>query len=522
MFKGVHPSLINFADIVSQNFPVQPPRRFHRAKASNASKFSDQRMGGFETYLWIIYKNTARLLAKVTINFKLILFLMKNQPDQIIRMRNDATRIFHAGLRAVEPGLAVKKYCKVEDERLVVGSTMYNLSEFDNIFVVGAGKGSAPMASAIEDLLGEKIRRGIVNVKYGHVAELSRIELIEAGHPVPDKEGQDGANSILNLATDAGENDLVLCLISGGGSALLPLPIHGLTLDDKQNMIKVLLSCGAAIDETNALRKHTSMIKGGGLARAAYPATLVSLILSDVVGDYLDVIASGPTVPDLSTFEDCMKIIDKYNIKTKLSQNIVRHIEAGTAGHTEETPKFGDPIFESTHNLIIGNNMGAILAAKQEAEILKYNTLVLSSMIEGETKEVAKVHSAIAKEILKTGCPLPSPACILSGGETTVTISGTGKGGRNQEFALVAALAISGLDNIVVLSGGTDGNDGPTDAAGAVVDNTTRQKAEALGIDPLPFLANNDSYHFFEKTGDLLITGPTNTNVMDLRIILAV
>ncbi len=437
-------------------------------------------------------------------------------------MRDAAARIFHAGLRAVEPGHAVKKYCRVEDERLVVGNATYNLSELDNIFVIGAGKGSAPMASVMEDLLGEKIRQGIVNVKYGHVTETCRIKLIQAGHPVPDKEGQHGASSILNLAKDAGKNDLLLCLISGGGSALLPLPIPGVTLDDKQNMIKILLSCGAAIDETNALRKHTSMIKGGGLAKAAYPATLVSLILSDVVGDRLDVIASGPTVPDLSTFADCMNIIDKYNIKNKLPQNIVRHIEAGIAGKTQETPKSGDPAFARTHNLIIGNNMGAILAAKQEAEILNYNTLILSSMIEGETRHVAKVHSAIAKEILKTGYPLPPPACILSGGETTVTITGTGKGGRNQEFALAAAQAIAGHDNIVVLSGGTDGNDGPTDAAGAVVDNTTLQKAEALGLNTLRFLSNNDSYHFFEKTGDLLITGPTNTNVMDLRIILAV
>ncbi len=435
-------------------------------------------------------------------------------------MRQDAVQIFNAGVAAVEPGCSVKKFCKVEGEQFLVGNTAYNLSAFNKTFIVGAGKGSAPMASAIEDLLGEKIRRGVVNVKYGHITKLNRIRLIEAGHPVPDENGQLGADAILNLATGAGKNDLVLCLISGGGSALLPLPIPGLTLEDKKRMIKVLLNCGAAIDEINALRKHTSMIKGGGLAKAAYPATLISLILSDVVGDHLDVIASGPTVPDLSTYKDCLKIIEKYAIEKNLPEGVVSHLKAGIAGRVQETPKPGDPAFDRTQNLIIGNNMGAILAAKREAETLNYNTLILSSMIEGETKDVAHVHSAIAKEILKTDHPLAPPACILSGGETTVTITGSGKGGRNQEFALAAAIAIAGHENIVVLSGGTDGNDGPTDAAGAVVDYRTLQRAEALGINAQHFLANNDSYHFFKKTGDLLITGPTNTNVMDLRILL--
>ena len=436
-------------------------------------------------------------------------------------MRDDAVKIFFSGLQAVEPGAAVKNYCRIDDDRFFIGDRIYDLSRFNNVFVIGAGKASAPMAAALEDLIGKRITDGIVNVKYGHLAELKRVKLIEAGHPVPDESGERGSHAILNLVNNAQKDDLVLCLMSGGGSALLPLPAEGLTLKDKQDTTKVLLACGATIHEINAIRKHTSMIKGGRLARATYPATLVALILSDVVGDNLDVIASGPTVPDSSTFMDCMEIFKKYNITEKLPANVVTHIESGIGGSVPETPKSGDPAFDRTHNQIVGSNFEAISAAKKEAETLGYNTLVLSSMIEGETKPVAHVHGAIAREIIKSGHPIRPPACILSGGETTVTITGTGLGGRCQEFALAAALDISGNRNIVVLGGGTDGTDGPTDAAGAIVDSNTITRAMAMGLDPHHYLSNNDSYHFFETLGDLFITGPTNTNVMDLRIVLA-
>ncbi len=445
---------------------------------------------------------------------------MKEESNHIPGMRNDAVSIFQKGLQAVEPGAAIKKYCRLEDNRLFIGDNVYNLSMYENLFVIGAGKASAPMAAALEDILGKKITKGIINVKYKHVVHLDRIKLIEAGHPVPDRNGQNGASAILDLAHSAEKNDLVLCLISGGGSALLPLPYKGLTLKDKQETIKELLSCGASIHEINAIRKHTSMIKGGRLALAAYPATLVSLILSDVVGDDLDVISSGPTVADPSTYLDCMEIFEKYNIIKRLPENISNHIKAGVSGKTPETPKAGEPAFEKTHNLVIGSNMEAILAAKLHAEGLGYKTIVLSSRIEGETREVAKVHGAIAKEIIKNNNPLPPPACILSGGETTVTLKGKGLGGRNQEFSLAAAIDIAGMDSVVVLSGGTDGTDGPTDAAGAIADNNTLKRAEDMGMDPYSFLEDNDSYHFFKKLDDLFITGPTNTNVMDLRIII--
>jgi hydroxypyruvate reductase len=376
------------------------------------------------------------------------------------------------------------------------------------------------MASAIEDVLGERITEGIVNVKYGHVAGLKYVKLIEAGHPVPDRNGRDGAMAILNLAKRAKKDDLVISLVSGGGSALLPLPAPGLVLKDKQNTIKKLISCGATIHEINAIRKHTSLLKGGGLAKAVFPANLVTLILSDVVGDDLDVIASGPTVCDSSTFEDCRRIIAKYGIEDNLPAALVKYINDGAEGKIPETPKEGDIVFKRTTNLVIGSNIEAVKSAKQKAESLNYNTLVLSSMIEGETKEAAHFHCAIAKEIVKTGIPVSRPACVISGGETTVKVTGKGLGGRNQEFVLAAAFGMAELGNAVVLSGGTDGNDGPTDAAGAFADSETIKRAHDLGIDPSLSLSDNDSYNFFKKLGDLFITGPTNTNVMDLRIII--
>jgi hydroxypyruvate reductase len=447
---------------------------------------------------------------------------MNTMLNSIEEMRCNAVKIFHKGLQAVEPGSAIKRYCKREGDNLFIGNRKYNLSAIKNIFVTGAGKATAPMAAAIEDILGENITRGIINVKYGHTASLNRIRLIEAGHPVPDKNGMQGADEILNLAEGAKQDDLVLCLISGGGSALLVLPAEGITLKDKQDTIKILLSCGATIHEINTIRKHISGIKGGKLAKAVYPAGMISLILSDVVGDDLDVIASGPSVPDPSTFEESMKIFKKYKITKNIPKAVVSHIRKGTSGKVHETPKEGDRFFKNTYNLIVAGNMEAINAARHKSKIMGYKTLVLSSMIEGETRDVAKVHTAIAKEILKTGNPIPPPACILSGGETTVNITGSGLGGRNQEFVLAAAIDIAERKNIVVLSGGTDGGDGPTDAAGAIADTNTFKRAEGMGLNPLNFLLNNDSYHFFKQLDDLLITGPTNTNVMDLRIILVV
>jgi hydroxypyruvate reductase len=439
---------------------------------------------------------------------------------ELAKLRGDAIAIFHAGLKAVDPVVAVKQHLNYLNGRLEIQGRTYNINEFENVYVVGMGKASASMARAIEDLLGEYCTDGIINVKHGHSVPLEIIKVNEAGHPIPDRAGLMGTERIIELLEQTGEKDLIICLISGGGSALLPAPYEGLTLEDKQQTTKVLLESGANIHEINALRKHISRVKGGRLARLAYPSTLISLILSDVIGDNLDSIASGPTVPDSSTFEDCLRIIDKYGIRERIPRSVVLFLERGMRGEIEETPKADDPVFAKTGNFIIGSNILAVRAAKEKADELGYNSLILSSFIEGETREVAKVHSAIAKEIISTDNPVSRPACVISGGETTVTIRGKGLGGRNQEFSLAVAIDIDGLDNVVILSGGTDGTDGPTDAAGAIADGTSLRRAGELNLRADDHLRENDSYHFFEKLGDLLITGPTRTNVMDLRLVL--
>ncbi len=440
--------------------------------------------------------------------------------DILQNTRDDAVAIFHKGLKAVAPDAAVRRYCRRSKDGLTIGGQTLHLDQYEKIFVIGAGKATAPMAATLEEMLADDLTGGIITVKYEHTAALSKIETVEAGHPVPDANGELGSGKILDMANAAGEKDLLICLISGGGSALLPKAAPGVSLVDKQETTRILLACGATIHEINTLRKHLSVIKGGQLAVAASPATVVSLILSDVVGDDLDAIASGPTVPDNSTFSDCLHILARYGIADRLPKPVFDYLVKGSNGQVPETPKAGDPVFAKTSHLVIGSNIEALLAAEKEAARRGYTTQVLSSMIEGETADVARVHTAIAREIVKTGHPVKPPACVLSGGETTVTLKGDGLGGRNQQFVLCAVADIAGGRPVVILSGGTDGNDGPTDAAGAIADNTTLQRAAAAQLSVAEHLANNDSYHFFQPLGDLLITGPTNTNVMDLHIIL--
>ena len=438
-------------------------------------------------------------------------------------LRKDIRKIFDAGLKAADPKQAVSRAVQISaDDRLTIGEQEYDLGQFDRIKVVGAGKAAAPMASAIEDILGSRISEGFISTKYGHGLPLKRFVVTEAGHPVPDKAGLAASRHIINLLEQSDDKDLIICLISGGGSALMPLPVSGISLTDKQKTTQILLACGATIHEINTIRKHISGIKGGKLARAAFPGTLITLILSDVIGDNLDVIASGPTVPDRSTFADCMEILGKYNITGEIPPHVIEYLKRGIQGIEPETPKPEDTIFDKTNAIIIGSSSLSIDAARDRAVASGYNTLILSSFIEGETRDVAKVHAAITKEILKSGNPVPRPACIISGGETTVTIHGDGLGGRNMEFALAAAIEIEELDGVVILSGGTDGTDGPTDAAGAIADGTTVQRGLAKGCNASEFLKNNDSYNFFKVLEDLLITGPTMTNVMDLRILLVV
>ncbi len=438
----------------------------------------------------------------------------------IAKMREQALQIFQAGLQAVDPVEAILRHVTLNDNVLRISDRQFNLEDYDRILVVGAGKAVAPMAKAVEDLLGNRISDGVIVVKDKHGLPLKKIKVREASHPVPDERGVQGTEEILSLVETAGKRDLIICLISGGGSALLIAPVHGISLEDKQNATKLLLACGATIHEFNAVRKHLSRAKGGRLAQMAYPATVTSLILSDVVGDDLDVIASGPTVPDSSTFDDAEQILKGYGIWDQLPPTVRDHLAKGTSDQIEDTPKSDNAAFQQCSQVLVGTNLQALKAAGQEAQQLGYHPLILSSKVEGEAREVARFYAAIASEVLSSENPLKPPVCVLAGGETTVTLTGDGRGGRNQEFALAAALAITGLDNVVVLSGGTDGTDGPTDAAGAMADGTTVARALEKGLEPKDFLRRNDSYNFFQKLEGLLMTGPTLTNVMDMYMLL--
>lgn len=438
----------------------------------------------------------------------------------LMELRAHARGIFMAGVKSADPVDGIKTNVRLHDDYLQIADRNYRLANIRNILVVGCGKAAAKMAIAIEDLLGDRVSGGIVVVKYGYALSLERIKVVEAGHPIPDEAGVDGARQIIELVRTAGENDLVLFLISGGGSALLPGPADGLTLAEKQRTTQMLLESGATIQEVNAVRKHISKLKGGRFAKLVAPANCVSLILSDVIGDSLEAIASGPTVADSTTYGDCLEIVRRYGLTDKTPHAVVNLLRRGAEGAIDETPKPSDAIFHKVQNVIIGSNRAALNGAERQAETFGYQTRVLSSSVEGESLTVAKSHAALVKEIAGSGQPLRRPACVISGGETTVTIRGDGLGGRNQEFALAAAVEIDGLDGVIVLSGGTDGTDGPTDAAGAIVDASTVQRGRARGLDAAAFLARNDSYHFLKATDDLLITGPTFTNVMDLQVML--
>ncbi len=439
---------------------------------------------------------------------------------RVAELRQSARAIFDAAVRAVDPAEAIRRHLVRGGGRLSIGREDVDLARVGQIAVVGMGKAGAPMAAAVEEILGDRIVRGVVVTKYGHVQPTRTIRIHEAGHPVPDDAGIAGAQAVLDRVAGLGPDDLVLVLISGGGSALTPAPVEGISLAEKQSLTKALLACGADIREMNTLRKHISRIKGGQLARAAAPARVFTLILSDIVGDPLDAIASGPTVPDPRTYADGLAILDKYGIRQQIPASIRTHLEAGAAGRIPETPKPDDPLFARVKSVMVASNIQALEAAKAEAQRLGFQAMILSSFVEGETREIARMHAALALEARASGNPMTPPACLITGGETTVTLKGNGKGGRNQEFALAAALDIAGLPDAVVLSAGTDGTDGPTDAAGALADGNTVARAIALGLRPRAALDANDAYPFFERLGDLVMTGPTRTNVMDVRLVL--
>jgi len=433
------------------------------------------------------------------------------------RGREAALDIIEYALRAADPYIVAKNLVKLDGDTLTVGSLRFDLSQRGNIYVLGAGKATFPIAKALEEILGERITEGLIIVKRGQNGKLKKIKVREASHPLPDIDGFRAAKEIMEIAKKAQRKDIVFCAITGGSSALAPLPIPGVSLEEKRKINELLLTSGATIREVNAVRKHLSNIKGGKLALSILPAEIINLTVSDATGDPLDYI-TGPTVPDTSTFPEAISVLKKYNLWDKFPKSAIEYLQNATP--ELETPKDFGKFSSLVHSFILVKSRMVCEAASKKAKELGFNALFLSSFVEGEAREVAKVHTAIAKEIISTGNPIRPPACVISGGETTVTVKGNGLGGRNLEFALASAMEIDGLDGVVILSAGTDGTDGPTDAAGGIVDGTTVKRARELSLDPLEYLKRNDSYHFFDKLNDLVITGPTNTNVMDIRLVL--
>jgi len=430
-----------------------------------------------------------------------------------------AEQIFLSGVASVIPSQLIPHVLYIKDGILYIKHLQYELKNIDNIYIIGAGKASASMAFEVEKILGSLITEGHVIVKYGHSCKLNHIKVTEAAHPVPDANGFKATEAVLKISLKAGANDLVLCLLSGGGSALLADFPPGSSSGEIANVNNILVNSGACIQEINAVRKHLSLVKGGQLARSVYPATLVSLIISDVAGDPPDVISSGPTTPDPTTFRQALEVLEKFSLVNEVPAGILKYLKEGEEGLRPETPKPSDPVFAKTENLLIGTNRLALEAAKRKALDYNINALIIDDQLQGDTSSVAEYLVETALKFKENEYEV-KPVCLLFGGETTVKMTGNGKGGRNQHLALRTALLLKDHPGITVLSAGTDGNDGPTGAAGAVVDSATCLKALDDDIDPVKFLLDFDSYHFFKKTGGHIITGPTMTNVMDIIVII--
>jgi len=440
----------------------------------------------------------------------------------------DLRAIFYKALESVDPYLLIKNCVRLEGDTLTIiqgnGTLREPLYRYRDVLVLGIGKASVTMARGLIELLGERISSASVITRYNPTDAPDGLEVLEAAHPLPDENSVRGAKKLYDMARDADEKTLILNLISGGGSALFSLPREGISLADLRETTQVMLTCGADINEINCIRKHISQVKGGCFARIAHPARVISLILSDVVGDRLDTIASGITVPDRTTFGEAIGIIAKYGLKNKIPESVLGMLDSGRMGMIPETPKEGDRVFDGVTNIILGNNSRACSAARDTGEELGYHSHVITSSLTGEAGQIAKFHAAIAKDIVTGTSDFQRPALIVSGGETTVTVRGTGKGGRNQELALSFLLECMDsngcMPDIHFLSAGTDGIDGPTDAAGALIGPHIAKTAIDAGINPCDYLDNNDSYRFFKMTGGLFMTGPTGTNVCDLQLMI--
>ena len=437
------------------------------------------------------------------------------------------TRIIDAALRAADPAQAVWRSVQRVGDQLVIAGQVYELAAYRRIWIVGAGKAGVSMARAVAETLRDRLSGGVVIIKDGYAdlsgfKSLTGLQITEASHPLPDERGMRATRTIIELLQASQPGDLVICLISGGASALLTAQANGVSLTDLQALTRLLLACGASINEINTLRKHLDQVKGGQLARLAGPARLVALILSDVVGDPLNVIGSGPTVPDSTSFADAYAILERYRLLHQAPQSIVDYLRLGCQGGVPETPRPDDPLFSRVQNVIVGSNLHAAEAARGQAFAEGFNAMLLTTYLQGEARQAGRWLAAIARQIVTTGQPLPPPACLVVGGETTVTLVGDGLGGRNQEMALGAVTDLADLPGVLLVTLATDGGDGPTDAAGAMVTGETLQRAAHLGLYPSDYLGRNDAYHFFQTLGDLLITGPTGTNVNDLAFLFVI
>ena len=436
-----------------------------------------------------------------------------------INLRHAAAEIERAALLAAHPAEAIRRHLQRVTDWIMVGDVKYRLSEIERVFMVAFGQAAVAMADAAADFFDDRIAAGIVIAQSPGLPPAA-CELYLGGHPIPSENSVLAGQRIADLLGQAQANDLVVCLISGGGSALVALPVEGVTLADMQALTDALLRGGATISELDAIRKHLDRITGGGIARMAGQARVLCLIMSDVVGDRLDVIASGPASPDSTTFADAWHVVERYGLAESIPGAIREHLLAGVRGTIADTPKPGDALFDGVQNVIVGSNRQAAQAAVKRAEQLGFDALLLSSFVEGEARQVARVAAALAKEVIHYDQPAKKPACLVWGGKTTATVRGKGIGGRNQELALAAAMALDGCGAVLVEALGTDGADGLTDAAGALAAGDTIVRAKAIGLDAASHLAENDAYHFFAPLGDLIFTGSTGTNVNDLLFIL--
>ena len=432
-------------------------------------------------------------------------------------------KILNSTLKAIDPENIIKSSIQLQKELLLIKEYSLNLSSFQNIYLIGIGKASQSMATSVMQLLGNLIHSGVVITKTEdkfQTEKLStKIKTIQSSHPIPDEKSIFAAEEIIRYSKKLTANDLVMCVISGGGSALVTKPVERVSLNAIQNLTSQLLRCGASIGEINTVRKHLDVIKGGGLLSFLYPAQVVSLILSDVMGDDLSMIASGPTVPDPTTYQDAMDILIKYSITKSIDEGILDHLTSGIKGIIPETLKENDPRLTKVKNIIIGNNLTAIVAAKQMAEKIGYHCEIITDPFVGNTYDVGNRIAEMIRAKNRKPNEFNKPLCIICGGESTVDIKGGGLGGRNQEVALYSAVQIDGIENICVATLATDGEDGPTDAAGAIITGKTVKSAETLGMDAIKYLHNNDSYNFFMRVGGLIKTGSTGTNVNDLNFI---